>query len=76
MENPHIHVKIPDSITGEKRWALENALVSSAFEGQENPKVQQMVVDYIASGRSTDDIVKEIVEQAKKNPSAYLKQFR
>ena len=72
----YIHVKIPESIQGEKRWALENALVSSAFEGQENPKVQQLVVDYVASGKPTKEIIKEILEQFKKDPKAYLKQFK
>jgi hypothetical protein len=71
----YIHVKIPNSIKGEKRWALENALVSSAFEGQENPKIQQLVVDYVASGRPTKDIIKEILEQVKTNPN-FFKQFK
>jgi hypothetical protein len=74
VKNPYIHVEIPDSITGDKRWALENALVSSAFEGQENPKIQQMVVDFVASGRSSNDFIKEMVEQIKTNPD-FFKQF-
>ncbi|MCL2566644.1 MAG: hypothetical protein FWE18_00925 [Alphaproteobacteria bacterium] len=71
----NIHVKIPDAIQGNKRIFIKSVLASFAFEGQDNPKIQQKVVDYIVSGRPTEDIVKEIIEQAKKDPSAYLKQF-
>ncbi|MDR2007748.1 MAG: hypothetical protein LBQ34_02085 [Alphaproteobacteria bacterium] len=70
----HIHVVIPDSITGEKRWALENALASSSLEGQDNPKIQQMVVDSVASGQSADDFIKEFIHQIKNNPD-FFKQF-
>ncbi|MDR0484790.1 MAG: hypothetical protein LBH40_05895 [Alphaproteobacteria bacterium] len=72
----NIHVKIPSTIQGDQRIFLKSALASCAFEGQDNPKVQQKVVDYIASGRQMEDIISEIVEQTKKDPSAYLKQFK
>jgi hypothetical protein len=69
-----IHVKIPDTIKGSKRWALENALVSSAFEGQDNPKIQQKIVDLALSGKSADNFIKEMTDQIKNNPN-FFKQF-
>ena len=71
-----LKVKIPKEIKGLKRYALENALASSALEGLDNPKIFQKVIDAVESGVKTEDYVKSVINQIKINADKYFNQFK
>ena len=71
-----LKVKIPKEIKGLKRYALENALASSALEGLDNPKIFQKVIDAVESGVKTEDYVKSVINQIKINSDKYFNQFK
>ena len=54
---------------------LENAFASSALEGQDNPKVNQYIIDQIAKGLSQEQRIEEAVKTLKANPKKFLSQF-
>ncbi len=68
-------LKYPKNLTSEQKLHIKSAFGSSALEGFDNVKIQQKIINDIASGKTLKQRISEIKQAITKDAYTYAKQF-